>query len=457
MSASPHDGLSQDELELLQHDQIILPGPITGKRKISAAFLSPPSSAPSSVSSSSSQSSASIRFHHATIPNGSHFDMPISSISVEALEYIGFTEARATDIYNRWIDRPDSQINPDDLIDYACGHILMLNLPAYDNMDPNLAMEAVGLTAELQISLLDPQFSGLFWSNTLHYWVLDTITLRYASLRSLQDRLKAYVKQCGGKKKKRVSLEGVFPPVPSTDEQQTTHPSDTTATLTMMTDTHHFAANHVSIVTEPPAAMLPDHITLYKGKSAAEMYSREPWIREDGSLNMRVMRSAPGGDFNHDLPAHYWTYEKDVAEQYRQWAVRRVPQSESWLISVQVSNTFLTGLNQQDLWFSPEWKGYVWYCKRQSTPPATFDYLWKQPFGADLIRGHICTGVNRSITSLTADQVQTGISGDNVMIGGSSNRKATQLVFSNACADNLGEEIRTKVHIEVFPRDDERK
>jgi len=51
-------------------------------------------------------------------------------------------------------------------------------------------MTALGITEELQEALTDPQFSQFFDSQTLDYWLKDTMQMRFNNADRLQQRLK---------------------------------------------------------------------------------------------------------------------------------------------------------------------------------------------------------------------------------------------------------------------------
>ena len=107
----------------------------------------------------------------------------------------------------------------------------------------------------------------------------------------------------------------------------------------------------------------------------------------------------------------------------------------------------------EELWFSPDWKEYIWYCKKGLNVghlPAKFDKYWKPPRGADIVRGHIAGCHPSRYLRIDKADVQTKINEDDVLMNG--NQKATQWVVMNkGTADLIAVEIRGKVHIEVYP------
>ncbi|KAF7133724.1 hypothetical protein CNMCM5793_005078 [Aspergillus hiratsukae] len=79
----------------------------------------------------------------------------------------------------------------------------------------------------------------------------------------------------------------------------------------------------------------------------------------------------PGGDFNWGSIAHYWTVwtpQKETAAEYRQWATRRSPNADTCIIQIQIPQSFMQSLRIQDLWYSPNWKEYVWTWRKMERP-----------------------------------------------------------------------------------------
>lgn len=166
---------------------------------------------------------------------------------------------------------------------------------------------------------------------------------------------------------------------------------------------------------------------------------------------MDSLKSFAGGDFNQAQGAWYWTPEEATAEQYRLWASRRNLHGETWIVCIQVPQTFFIKLRQEELWFSPNWKEYIWYCKKRlrvGYPPAKFDKYWKPP--GDIIKGHIAARHPSRYPIIDKADIEAKINEDDILMNG--NKKSTQWVIMNKdTADRMAVEIRGKVHIEVYP------
>jgi hypothetical protein len=137
--------------------------------------------------------------------------------------------------------------------------------------------------------------------------------------------------------------------------------------MSMASESNHLPQSHVSIGTSSP--ILDDHEVYYKAKAVDEM-GEQPFITSDGSIDMRAIRTYPGGDFNHKYNAWYWTPELETAHQYKGYAEKRMPAGEQWIIRIQVPKEFTRQLKKEELWYSRDWKEYIWYCK--TTPTASY-------------------------------------------------------------------------------------
>ncbi|KAL2405877.1 hypothetical protein ABEF95_000829 [Exophiala dermatitidis] len=368
------------------------------------------------------------------------FDLPTNPSSVAALEFLGFTSSIARAIYDDWLEHDHDH---EELIAHVykyvenriSDHIKSIGLPLashdvhHDSQSMKETMRRLGLGQEFQDALTDERFADIFWTESLHAWVKDTLWARYASLVRLLGRVKRCAGESSRRRRDNLSTE-------TTDGDGDASGSRDAAAATHMTlEEYGLPSNYVSILQKeqkgnndsddndnggpnnwnnnstrngngnrakesiPLPPVLPDHIVLYKGKAAPP----KPFIRDsDGSIDMAVLASSPGGDFNHNYQAHYWTPDREVAEKYRGWAARRCPYGETWVIRMQISKKFIETLNVEELWLSDyededeedgdgnangkhvsgtgsAWKEYVWHCKSQITPPEEkFGWLWKQ-------------------------------------------------------------------------------
>lgn len=137
---------------------------------------------------------------------------------------------------------------------------------------------------------------------------------------------------------------GSYPAVaPSTSKEA--------ATLSKLSETEEGSiANPPAVVTFKRPALLVDHMWMFKGKAATEMMQGE-FINAEGEVNFRPFGTLPGGDFNRNVNAWCFSEEEETAELYRCYAARRCPNSETWLIAIQVPKAFLVSLKLENLFY----------------------------------------------------------------------------------------------------------
>jgi hypothetical protein len=173
---------NEEERRYLEQEYLIQPVASPGKLKVNLSFLDP------SLNSIFGPNSSTIPLVPVCFTNhssGHTLEIPASPVSTEAVEYLGFTPQCASEIFSSWTKRPDPFYNPYSLADYACGHVYIVELRQNASLDYRQAMTKAGIGMELQNTLLKPEFSGIFHTRTLHFWLNDTIRKRFAILEGL--------------------------------------------------------------------------------------------------------------------------------------------------------------------------------------------------------------------------------------------------------------------------------
>ncbi|KAJ9266437.1 hypothetical protein DTO212C5_6360 [Paecilomyces variotii] len=305
------------------------------------------------------------------------------------------------------------------------------------------ALRQIGLNLQIQEAITDPRFSHILGTETLHYWAKDTVQTNYAALFSRQRLLSSHANQRIEYKNKR---KGSRHQENLPREQGASQNPAVTTTINLTPDDFRFPEAHVAMQTE--IHTLKDHISLYKGKAYEELNPEEGIVNEDGSINLTLLLTYPGGDTNWDKIAYYWNPEKETAEEYRKYAARRCPTSETCIIRIQVPWSFIHRLRREVIWYSPEWKEYIWTCRKSVPPHREFNRILR----ADLVISHICSRLNGPIMRIPWQDVQTCITEDDVMRL-PSGRKATQWMFAQhdtSTTEELAKEIRGKIHFDIF-------
>ncbi|KAK5467925.1 hypothetical protein LTS15_000898 [Exophiala xenobiotica] len=211
-SIPQEDDLSPEDTQTLLDDNIIQPSSSTGKRKVSRALLSRPSIDTSGCISSFSTSSVSVRTHGFRPENQfSTFEMPTASHSAAGLEFIGFDPETAAILFQRYLDRPDPDLNTDTLMAYVKAHVGILDTPSYQDLQSDQVLQRIGINQKLRDAILDPAFKQLLGTGSLTYWVLDSLTTNFTTLQQLQIRLKNHAVRSRGKKAEQASVQGIYP------------------------------------------------------------------------------------------------------------------------------------------------------------------------------------------------------------------------------------------------------
>ncbi len=435
-----HDDLTLEDEELLAEERIVVRKSVGGKRKVSAAYLSPPSSHGSrSASSSSSSTTASIRVESVSQVTAI-LDVPDHIESQETIEICGFTPEAASEIFARWAGRTDPEDNPDDLSDYMRAYIISAD--PHGSLEPWDALKRMGLTTKLQDAIMDPRHEDIRETETVTFWAWDTVRINWMSICQTQQTLKTVAITLKSKKKRKaqvIDLSGeAQPPIAAQQE----HTATVESPLEDYSGVRNLPEAHVAIADGPPVD-LPEHYTLWKAKAASEM---SDWIREDGSLARVGLQTLPGGDFNGIDIAYYWTLERKTAQKYWDYALLRLQNAEMWMIRVQVPKTFIDSLPTQELWFSANWKEYVWWCRKKLEPPPKFNDHERSA----LIKGHICRRMSPMITKIKIQEVQTTMNEDNLLF--IDGLKATQWAIKGADTQTaFDREIKGKIHIIITP------
>ncbi|KAF1961511.1 hypothetical protein CC80DRAFT_437357 [Byssothecium circinans] len=372
------------------------------------------------------------------------FDLPTSCESAAALEHVGLVADTAQEIFNRYQTRIDPDNNPNTLLDLALGHVARISVL---DKEPRAAMTQVGIKASIQEAILKPEHEQVYQTETLLYWVHDTIRTNFTTLEMLIERLKARAEQSLSKKGKKAKVEGLNAEEPA--ELSGGLPSPIVASLGgVPSDEEH--SGHLPktfTVVEEAIPVLENHYELFKGKAPSDMPSPiwEPLITEAGDFHMQAISTHSGGDFNMD-PAWYFTPERETAEIYRKYAEDRCMWSETWMIRILVPKPFIESLKKEELYYSPDWKEFVWTCpKGRITAPKKFAKYTE----AQLLKGHICKNVSSVVMRATAENLQQKLTEDNLMQ--ISTGKSTQWAFlRRQTAVLLASEIKGKVHIDVY-------
>jgi len=304
-------------------------------------------------------------------------------------------------MYSRYKDHSCSSpeaINYD-FLSFIHGHIIQVNLWTFSRLSNAEKMKKLGIRKEISDAILDERFRGVFGTQSLEYWIEDTIRINYATLLRLQDQV---------------------------DDQET--------------DLGYEGYLERCIVPESLSEAEDGYTTLYKALS-----STEPLFLEDGTLDISSLTSPRGNDFNYFQSAIYLSPQRSVAENFRQYISIRCPYASTLLLKINIPNALLVSLQSEELCYGEHWKQFIWHCKNKTPLPQHLRYLGR----ADLIKGHICTKPPAQFARLEHTDLKTGVSKSDVFVL-DDGEKGVQWCFNEDRFRGLMTGLRGGVHIEVF-------
>src|SRR5690349_15737120 len=124
--------------------------------------------------------------------------IPTDLVSLETLLHVGFSNTKATELWNRWTNWPTTgprrEIDPDDgsglqvcFLDYILGNLENnIDSAGDDDLEWRACLNTYGIDKDTQDAIMDTHFRDLRLSSSCLYWVKDTIKMRYAGLQDIQ-------------------------------------------------------------------------------------------------------------------------------------------------------------------------------------------------------------------------------------------------------------------------------
>ncbi|KAL1647137.1 hypothetical protein SLS58_002908 [Diplodia intermedia] len=329
------DHLSLEQVKTLEELGLILSPPINGTRKVSlAAFTTPPPQIPDPPSTSRPSATFHHHHHYSTPPHDAIIHLPTAPWSIASLEFLGFTPAAAHEILAHFLDRPSPDINCYDLIDYAESHVQSKDPRQTSLLPPRVLMTRMGLNEAMQDALTDPRFAGVAGTETLRFWIFDTLRVNYDALFRMQDGLRDVAiaaaaaegegeKAGGGDENDEDDEdEDDDDDDDDDDEDDDEDDEDDDSDSDSDSDSDNDADDHDA---DPTTTSPTTHTTLYAATTALPLdtiLSR----RRRGSVGLHnIAQTRNGGDFNgaRSAPAWTWTPQAATAELYRAWMARR--------------------------------------------------------------------------------------------------------------------------------------
>ncbi|KAI5270452.1 hypothetical protein E4T47_06140 [Aureobasidium subglaciale] len=337
--------------------------------------------------------------------------IPTSEHSVEGLEFIGFEPQAAQNIYKRFPPKGEEFIYG--LLDYTTGETYRISREPLSKTPPEEAMKVIGFNKEFRDAILDPEHKSVFETQSLHYWVNDTLTTNHYSLADICDRENG---------------------------------TNTFEESKMLGESLEHCPLH-----------LPEHITLYK-PIAAYNYAI---IMTNGKTNTGIdmistdNKTKPSTEKSRkgiDQLYLYLTPEKATAKLFANYTRRRCKYASIWLLCFQVPKSLFTEKETEYLWYLERWKEVVTAMRDRHQSRSMESEVPKAILGIkdkDVIVGRIFTGVEAAIGKTEDMAVVPRIRKTNTLKV--KNKRCTQWRFlTRKSLDALNVAIDGKTYIEIL-------
>lgn len=364
-------------------------------------------------------------------------EVPESLKSAETYEFIGFDKKTALEIWSRFISTSDPDDPEGDFMGYARSYVNHSGVPdALSVLDDwTSTMNRLGINKTLQSAIMLPEFDDLRSTASCKFWVLDSMTVAYATLEHLNDQLRSEMarRQRISKTGHRDMSQPPARPAPISRNQSVSRPGsrDADAAAAGLSVSEE-EAGAVSVSVPEAPERLDGHTMIWRGcsrLSALEFGEGHP-----DHLVLRAMRSSPG-DFSY-APVVYFTPQRETADRYATWLKHKVPASEVAIFQAAVPKDLIRSLSVNYLWSdgveTDTWKRVIWHSRRSEKLPK--DLRWMAD--KDLWIGHIARSLHSRYVAMESYTMIESSDTLSVKIDGDW-RKAIQWVFYDSDAEDL--------------------
>ncbi|KAI9736301.1 MAG: hypothetical protein M1834_001187 [Cirrosporium novae-zelandiae] len=254
--------------------------------------------------------------------------------SVETIIYMGYTEAKANEIWKAWLEVEASQAGGNEFQWGFLEYVLPIEKRAENDNDAGEGLEEddwdgmmkwLGVADELRSKIMDPEFVNVRLTESARFWVHDTMELRFLML---EERME---KEARGERGH------------SNQEHATTTPPATSSP-------------------QPPCPAPPSGFTeLWKSKSAYRIHRDS-----NQKIPLVCLSSKTPSDFRGHMGTHLYLFaQKEVALNHQQYLRKRVPGSPTIMIRMLIPNRYIEiHLRPLVMEFGDLWKEVVHTSRR---------------------------------------------------------------------------------------------
>lgn len=313
--------------------------------------------------------------------------IPDQLVSQATIEHVGFSKSTAAQIWHSWTHWPASgprrETDPDDgglqiiFLDFITGHISFShNTHQDDDAAWTRCMDHYGLATELQHAILDPHFNYIRLSSSCAEWAKDTVEMRYAGLREIQqasrDRERALQRTSSRPGHLSGGSSSQAPASLATSSITTSSQAGRRSISSLQrqlvpgisvdscSSTSAFAARHA-----------PGKTVLYKAIDQGRITGL---MDEQGRLSrIEALLSSAPTDFGGRKSLFYFTPDFEVAKYYAAYAKRRANVESVVMIRIEIPNHAIENMDDGEIqriyWPNPEWKKLIWHCRTRQLLP----------------------------------------------------------------------------------------
>jgi hypothetical protein len=342
-----------------------------------------------------------------SVPMDDFETVPDYLVSRESLVYLGFTDAAANAIWGCWSNWSNDQGRETDggpvtFESVFRSHIYGNGIDTFldDNNAWRETMNNAGINQSLQNAIMTPSCKDMRLMESCKYWLLDTVSAKYASLKEIQatsrERAMAARRAAtrSGNSGSGSGSQYALPPgqIPSSSGNRST------------SEIFNGTPGMSTVTTSSPAARAnaQGRTVLYRGGYSTTILKI---FDEQGSAigdKMGELQATRPGDFNSTKNAVYMAINFEVAQKYAFWCKKRDPSSAVSVLRMEIPNAAIEGLSDEErlriYWPSQEWKQLVWICRRRQPLRNQIAKYAR----ATLVIGTICAKPNDLIANLAS-------------------------------------------------------
>ncbi|KAI1140300.1 hypothetical protein F5Y05DRAFT_424226 [Hypoxylon sp. FL0543] len=305
-------------------------------------------------------------------PDESYHEIPDVLISSATLEYLGYTHDRATEIWREWTDwggelqgLPIEELEDAEdavpFIDFAVGHIASYGDDTCDD-DNHIwftYMNAHGINIDTQEAIMDRVFDWVRTTESCHYWLEDTMHMRYRVLQEIQ---------ATSVERTRATQRARSRPGSSDSHNNASIPGSQNAGRRSISSVQRSlpgisnvtALSHEATV----AANAPGFTILYKGIDQTRLNG----VHDDEGNVVQLDELASLGNFDFsNQKCWYFTPQRETAILYACYAKRREGAGSAVIVHLAIPNSAIESLLPNErigvYWPSSEWKSLIWHCR----------------------------------------------------------------------------------------------